>query len=153
MQKGETTSSELHQANESLKYAVATADCGVLIRPVSWNDMTVVGHVDSSFSNADELKTQIASLIVVTDRACLTGESGGSIMSWSSNRTKRVVRSTLAGESLAADNAADNALYIASFLSEVFHQKRAAGRNRDEPLSVDIVARASGPRCYSQRKQ
>ena len=142
VQKGEMTVSELHQANELLKYAVATADCGVRIRPVPLDDMVVVGFGDSSFANADELKTQIAHVIVVTNRACLTGEAGGSIMSWSSNRTKRIVRSTLAGESLAADNAADNALYIASFLSEVFSQKRATDGHIEIPIFVATDCRS-----------
>ena len=63
-------------------------------------------------------------------------------MSWSSNRTKRVVRSTLAGESLAADNAADNALYTASFLSEVFHQKRAVDGHIEIPIYVATDCRS-----------
>ena len=142
VQKGEMTASELHQANELLKYAVATADCGVLIRPVPIDDMVVIGYGDSSFANADELKTQIAHLIVVTDSKCLTGESGGSIMSWVSNRTKRIVRSTLAGEALAADNAADNSIYIASFLSDVFHQKRAANGHIEVPIYIATDCRS-----------
>ena len=46
------------------------------------------------------------------------------------------MRSTLAGESLAADNAADNALYIASFLSEVYTQKRATDGHIEIPIFV-----------------
>ena len=63
-------------------------------------------------------------------------------MSWSSDRTKRIVRSTLAGESLAADNAADNAMYIASFLSEVFSQKRAVDGHINVPIFVATDCRS-----------
>ena len=63
-------------------------------------------------------------------------------MSWSSNRTKRIVRSTLAGESMAADNAADNAIYIASFLSEAFSQERAVDGHIEIPIFVATDCRS-----------
>ena len=127
MQKGELTMEELSQANELLKRAVQTADCGITITPLDVSRMVVVGYGDSSFANADEMRTQIAMLVVVADRDYLQGESAGSIMSWASNRTKRVIRSTLAGESCAADSAADNAVYVAAFFREL-HLRKSSTR-------------------------
>lgn len=79
--------------------------------------------MDSSFANADEMRTQIAMLVVLADRDCLQGEAAGSIMSWASNGTKSVIRSTLAGDSCATDNAADNAVYAAAFFRELYLRK------------------------------
>ena len=63
-------------------------------------------------------------------------------MSWSSNRTKRIVRSTLAGESMATDSAADSAIYIASFLSDAYSQKRAVDGHIEIPIFVATDCRS-----------
>ncbi|KAL2093504.1 hypothetical protein ACEWY4_010816 [Coilia grayii] len=69
---------------------------------------------DASFGNLSDGGTQGGHLIV------LMGENGKfSPLSWQSKRVKRVVRSTLAGETLAMSEGIDNAIFLAMLFSEL----------------------------------
>lgn len=69
---------------------------------------------DASFGNLQDGGTQGGHLIV------LMGENGKfSPLSWQSKRVKRIVRSTLAGETLALSDGIDNALFMATLFSEL----------------------------------
>lgn len=76
--------------------------------------LKIVVFSDASFGNLSDGGTQGGHLIV------LMGENGNfSPLSWQSKRVKRVVRSTLAGETLAMSDGIDNAMFLAAFFSEL----------------------------------
>lgn len=69
---------------------------------------------DASFGNLSDGGTQGGHLIV------LMGENGKfSPLSWQSKKVKRIVRSTLAGETLAMSDGIDNAIFLATLFSEL----------------------------------
>lgn len=69
---------------------------------------------DASFGNLPDGGTQGGTLIG------LMGEGGKfSPLSWQSKRIRRVVRSTLAGETLALSDGIDNAVFLATLFSEL----------------------------------
>lgn len=69
---------------------------------------------DASFGNLSDGGTQGGHLIL------LMGENGKfSPLTWQSKRVKRVVRSTLAGETLAMSDGVDNAVFLATLFSEL----------------------------------
>lgn len=76
--------------------------------------LKIVVFSDASFGNLSDGGTQGGHLIV------LMGEIGNfSPLSWQSKRVKRVVRSTLAGETLAMSDGIDNAMFLAALFSEL----------------------------------
>ncbi len=76
--------------------------------------LKMVVYSDASFGNLSDGGTQGGHLIV------LMGENGKfSPLSWQSKRVKRIVRSTLAGETLAMSDGIDNAIFLTTLFSEL----------------------------------
>ena len=76
--------------------------------------LKMVTFSDASFGNLSDGGTQGGHFIV------LMGENGRfSPLSWQSRRVKRVVRSTLAGETLAMSEGIDNAIFLSTLFSEL----------------------------------
>lgn len=87
---------------------------------------------DASFGKLSDGGTQGGHFIT------LMGENGKfSPLSWQSKRVKRVVRSTLAGETLAMSDSIDNAIFLATLFSEL-----TTGGNKQAsllPVSQKII--------------
>lgn len=76
--------------------------------------LKMVVFSDASFANLSDGGTQGGHFIV------LMGENGQFCpISWQSKRIKRVVRSTLAGETLAMSEGIDNAIFLSTLFSEL----------------------------------
>lgn len=74
----------------------------------------IIVYSDASFGNAEAGGSQGAHLIFLAD-----SEYNSAIISWSSTRMKRVVRSTLSAETLALSDAVDKARFINKILSRL----------------------------------
>ena len=86
--------------------------------------LKIVCYSDASMGNLSDGATQGASFIA------LVGENGRfSPLYWQSKRIRRVVKSTLAAETLAMTEAIDNAVFIAMLFSELYY-----GRYENIPL-------------------
>ena len=125
----------------STKYATVQMHCiNKLVRKLKSNEVTLkfqylgkdgslklVVFSDSSMGNLPDGGTQGGHLIL------LMGESGRfSPICWQSKRIRRVVRSTLAGETLALADGIDNAIFLATLFSELTvgdYSKRQAQRS------------------------
>lgn len=82
---------------------------------------------DSSLGNLPDGGTQGGHFIA------LVGENGIiSPLTWTSKRTRRIVRSTLAAETLAMVDGIDNAIYLASLYTELMTEKA-------NPISLQII--------------
>lgn len=78
------------------------------------NDLSLVVFSDASLGNLPDGGTQGGALIA------LMGKSGKfSPLFWQSKKIRRVVRSTLAGETLAMSDGIDNAMFLAMLYSEL----------------------------------
>lgn len=76
--------------------------------------LKMVTFTDASFANLSDGGTQGGHLIV------LMGENGHFCpISWQSKRIKRIVRSTLAGETLAMSEGIDGAIFLSTLFSEL----------------------------------
>ena len=84
----------------------------LIYRPLQEPDLLV--YSDSSLGNMVNGGTQGGYLI-----GLLGKDKRFSPLSWGSRRVRRVVRSTLAGETLAMADAVDNAVYISTLYSEL----------------------------------
>ena len=96
----------------------STSHDGIRARPVNLSKRLIVSYGDSSWANAEGMRTQIGMICVITSTNALDGSAVASVMEWKSSRTKRVIRSTLAGEACAADLASDTAFFVACMFDE-----------------------------------
>ena len=78
----------------------------------------VVAFADASYNNLPEGGSQGGNIIFLTD-----GNKSAPLQ-WSSSRIRRVVRSTLAAESLSASNGCDSSLYLANLVNVVLKRTR-----------------------------
>nr|XP_039252849.1 uncharacterized protein LOC120330085 [Styela clava] len=92
-------------------------------------DLKLVCFVDASFGNLTDGGSQAASLIF------LVGEHQRcNLISWQSKRIKRVVKSSLAAETLAMSAGVDMASFVSSLYTEIMH-----GAINLEKLPIEIV--------------
>ena len=111
---------------ETIEHARASSADGFCISPLDLKKLCTVACGDSSFANAPGGKTQQGHITTLTETSCATRETRASIVDWRSGRAHRVVRSTLAGEAAACDNAADSGVYTARFMAEVIYGRQRA---------------------------
>jgi len=78
------------------------------------SSLSVECYSDASYGNLDDGGSQGGYLIFLTD-----GESRRALISWQSKRIRRVVKSTLAAESLALLDAAQAGVYITHMIKEI----------------------------------
>ena len=131
LQSGSPTRADLRTMYQLLEYAHKTADVGVLVVPVDMENGIFVAFHDSSWANAEGLRTQVGYMLIFVDRAVLEAKRLGTILEHRSIRTPRVVRSSLAGEACAATTAIDACFFSAAVLSEIWHQ---INPSKDQPM-------------------
>lgn len=142
-QKSGATIEDLKTLYGIIDYLKKTPDVGLVFRPVDFDNMILICYGDASWANAENLKTQVGQVVVLTTRAALVQETPCSPMDHRSCRTKRVVRSTLAAEACAADGTADSGHYYAAFLEEILFGRRATrGLMPQTPIDVATDCRS-----------
>ncbi|CAE8632217.1 unnamed protein product, partial [Polarella glacialis] len=118
--RDQPTIAELKQMYELILYLKQNEDVGIYIHAISLNKATVVlTFGDSSFANAPGSKSQAGTLVTLTEPSVFNRETLCTVVDWRSGRTKRVVRSTLAAEAHAADDAVDRGFLANAMLSEI----------------------------------
>ena len=86
-------------------------------------------YSDSSLGNLQSSNTQGGYFICMQ-----SGDNSVTPLSWSSKKLRRVVRSSLAGETLAMADAMDNAIFSASLYTELM-----TGSVHPERLHISLV--------------
>ena len=104
-----------------MTYFQATEEVCIVIKPIDLNMSThVVSYGDCSWANAQGMRSQEGIVVVLAPPECFEGRSRCTMIDWKTCRTPRVVRSTIAGEAYAADDAIDRAALVNSILTELF---------------------------------
>ncbi len=122
IQKGDLTVEELQAAYCMINHVHETTDAAIDIKGLGLDKIITVGFGDSSFTNAECLETQTGLIVVFSTTEALRGETDASPCDWRSPRTKRAVRSTLAGGSIACDAAADHTYYAGACMQDPYRQ-------------------------------
>ena len=80
------------------------------------NNLQLVVHSDASLNNLPNGGSQGGFIVML-------GDAGGKVspLQWQSKRIKRVVKSTLAAECLALEEAVDHAFYMKCIISEILN--------------------------------
>ena len=111
------TVADLAKANKALK-EIKGEHVSIEFRPLKLEKLKLVVFCDASYGNLRDGGSQAGSLIFLFD-----GETAVPV-SWSSHRLKRVARSTLCAETLAAVEALDSAYLISAVGAEVFGKQK-----------------------------
>lgn len=116
----ETKVDDLKRLYRLMSYVKATSDLGITLKPIKLNSETVIVSCgDCSWANAEGMKSQEGIIVVLSSKDCLEGQARCIPMDWKTCRTPRVVRSTLAGEAYAADDAIDRGHHVNATLTEI----------------------------------
>ena len=122
----ETTGAELELLNDTLLYVKSTRDKGLKIYGIPIDESTtLVGFSDSSWANAKNSASQHGTLILLAPPSVSEKTSVGALVDWKSSRSRRVCRSTLAAESVAADSCSDRLVFAQYSLAELVFQTPA----------------------------
>ena len=108
------TVAELIETNKIIKFVKSTPST-IKIPKLDLTTTKVAAFSDASFNNLDNGGSQGGHVVFLCDNkgACMP-------VAWSSNKVKRVVRSTLAAETLALTEGADTAFFVAALFKEVY---------------------------------
>lgn len=116
----ETTYADLDHLYKTLDYVQESSELGLRIFPVPVDDSSVImAFSDASWANAQGSASQHGCLLFVAPATITEAPCHGAICDWKSGRSKRVCRSTLAAESVAADSAADRIAFLQYSLGEL----------------------------------
>ena len=103
--------------NKTIKF-VKSSPGYITIPKLDLPSLSIAAYSDSSFNNLANGNSQGAHIVFLTDK-----NNNSCPVSWSSNKVKRVVRSTLAAETLAFTEAADTAFFIQKLIIEILASK------------------------------
>lgn len=98
---------ENDKLNKIVKYLKETKDIRLKYPKLDLNSLRLLVYSDSSFNNREENRSQLGFIIVLSDNT-----NQCCILHYSSQKSKRVTRSSMGAETLAFVNAFDNALLI-----------------------------------------
>ena len=80
-------------------------------------------YADSSLGNIDGVYSQSSFLIFLAEPSIQSQCFRVSILDWTSKKIRRVVRSSLAAETVAVNNSVDQALYVSQLLEEFSNRR------------------------------
>ena len=117
---GEPTVSNLLDLNKLLKEAKNSDDWGITFRYIDLYTAKILVYSDSSWANAEELKSQAGFCVFMVGQHVESPEGdAASLLDWRSHRIKRQCRSTLAAETMAMDAAMDSGTFTQEQLAEM----------------------------------
>ena len=117
---GKPTVNHLIQLNKLVKEAKSSEDWGLIFRPINLEDAKVLVYSDSSWANAQELKSQAGFMVFMAGSGvCGVQGDQASLIDWRSHRIKRQCRSTLAAETMAMDAAVDAGIFARELWGEI----------------------------------
>ena len=121
--KGEkTTLGDLKALYQALEFARATKNDGIVLEDVALNrGSTIVTYSDASWANAEQCRSQLGVLVLLTSPTVLQRTTPAAVLDWRSGRSTRVCRSTLAAEASAADEGCDRGCYLNMFVAELLY--------------------------------
>ena len=140
---GKPTVHHLGQLNKLLKEAKNSEDWPLTFKPIDLATAKIVVFTDSSWANAEELKSQAGYMVFLAGAGGETVNGDDvSLLDWRSHRIKRQCRSTLAAETMSMDAGVDAAVYSRELFAEILikdYVPSQCGRLPSDLLSVIAV--------------
>ena len=115
----DTTFEEKHvkELNDVIKFLKATPKIFLRSPPLDRHTLRMVVYSDASFNNLVENRSQLGYVILLSDAS-----NQCALIHYSSHKSTRVTRSSMAAETLTFSNAFDNALIIKH--DRIYYQTR-----------------------------
>ena len=107
------TISDLLYVNKAIKF-VQTTESYITIPKLDLSSTSILVYTDASFNNLTDGHSQGGQIIVLLDR-----NGSCSPISWSSNKIKRVLKSTLAAETMSFTEGTDSAYFTRKLVIEI----------------------------------
>ena len=112
-----STIKEIKDINKVVQY-VKTNRSFIKIPQIEEKSLHIKVYADASYGNLHDGGSQGGFIVLLCD-----DQNNSSPIAWNSTRIKRVVRSTLAAETLSCTEACDTALYISNLIKEFYPNK------------------------------
>lgn len=117
----------VRQLKKAIQYAHNTKDLGLTYGPLDRETLHLRAYSDASFANNDDLSSQLGYIVMLCD-----GDSSCHVLSYSSKKARRVVRSIMAGEVYAFADAFDTAFILKHDLERIYCCSPNFGRSGQE---------------------
>lgn len=105
---------KIRELNKGIKIVKNTADQGLTFEPLDKQSIEMRVYADASFATNDDLSSQIGYLVMICDKS-----NKCHIIDFSSKKSRRTVRSIMAGEVCAFMDAFDAAYMLRSDMQEI----------------------------------
>lgn len=128
----------VQELNKAIKYARSTADLVLSYRPLDRTTLHLRVYADASFASNDDNSSQLGFVILLCDAV-----DRCHVLAYSSKKSRRVVRSIMAGEVYAFANAFDEAFIIKYDLERLYKQPVPLTMLTDSKQLFDVITRAS----------
>lgn len=128
----------VQELNKAIKYARSTEDLVLSYRPLDRSTLHLRVYADASFASNDDNSSQLGFIILLCDAA-----DRCHVLAYSSKKSRRVVRSIMAGEVYAFANAFDEAFIVKHDLERLYKQHVPMTMLTDSKQLFDVITRAS----------
>eukprot|EP00971_Amphidinium_carterae_P200354 3976035-Amphidinium_carterae.1 len=123
LQSGQPEVTHLRGLYEHIQWCQDHPSAGIVFHSLPVAEWLLVGFSDASFSNACGERSQCGMLVCLTTRRALssTTSSWCSPLEWRSHRSRRVARSTLSAETIAADATIDSLQFYSATIGSLLN--------------------------------
>ena len=128
----------IKELNKAIKHANATKTLSLMYAPLDKETLHLLVYADASFASNDDLSSQLGYIVLLCD-----GHSRCHVMTYSSRKSRRVVKSIMAGEVYAFADAFDAAFIIKHDLERIYDQHLPLVMLTDSKQMFDVITRAS----------
>ena len=120
---GEATLSDMRQAIKIAKKLKCDTTCMKFTDLGPMSEWSLLAHGDAGFKNLPDNVSSCAGHVTLL---CNENKNTACVLNWKSKKLRRVVSSSTAAEALSANEALDDAVYLKSFLMEMFGEMASA---------------------------
>lgn len=128
----------LKHINKTVRKIQLTKQRGLRYHRLDLNSLRIIAMRDASFTNNKDLSSQLGNIIVLTDSS-----QYGNTLSFSSYKSKRIVRSVLGAETYSFADCFDSAYTLKDELYRVFRKTVTIAMLTDSGCLFDVVVKST----------
>jgi len=133
----EERTASLRRLNKAIRFAVENP-LALRIPKLDMETLKVVGFADASFANNHDLSTQLGHIVFLCD-----AKGNAAPIAFRSYKSRRVVRSAMAGEVIAFSDMFDIAVTLAEEIRTTFERRVPLHLLTDSKALFDIISKGS----------
>ena len=130
----------IKELNKAIKYVLSTRNIGLSYPKLDTNSLHLRTYAEASFASNHDLTSQLGYLVLLCDK-----KNRCHILSYKSCKSRRVVRSIMAGETFAFTDALDASLALRRDLSKVYGCNIPLSMYTDSKQLFDVLTKSTYP--------